>query len=79
MPYMVLVVFSDYTQPKDITSQLIMIILQYGIYRSGWTIYALIGPFMLWHKWSRRTNYVEHKWSPGPLMLGPFMLGPFML
>ena len=41
-----------------------MIIWHYGFYRSGWTIYVLIGPFMLWHKWSGRTNYVEHKWSP---------------
>ena len=28
------------------------------------TIYVLIGPFMLWHKWSGQTNYVDHKWSP---------------
>ena len=70
------VAFSDYsyTQPKDIMPavaklclavfQIIMIILHYGINRSGWTIYVLIGPVMLWHKWSGRTNYVEHKWSP---------------
>ena len=67
MPYMALVAFSDYTQPKDTMPGSIsanMIILQYGIYRYRWTIYVLIGPFMLWHKWSGQTNYVVYKWSP---------------
>ena len=55
MPYMALVAFSDYiyTQPKDIMPGSISAINDnfaiWHLYRSRWTIYVLIGPYMLWH------------------------------